>query len=197
MRALRLNLIAAIACCAAAWSAPASISAQGKIVVSIFVGIFQPAATAEGFVDAIDYKGLNESAADVRKLFDNKDWHPNKGFPGSNEHYVLSADPSKADIVMTIAARGVGSQAYGSRTTLSVYNGVAFANTVPNVANVRWVSAVLTVGDYRKEFTAWRSNTSAFSLGSWGDDAKYLAEGVVSWVLQNEQKILERQRVRH
>ena len=125
----------------------------------------------------------------MKKALDGKDFHPNKGFPGSQAHYVVVTDPAKADIVLTVAARGVSFASLGLRTTMEFYRGVVVADTVPTVGVTRWVSIVLSVGSYLKEFLTWSTNRSAFSAGAWTADAKLLALLSVSWVMANEAKI--------
>ena len=186
----------AIVALAIAGHAAPQAQAQAKLLISVFVGVAPQNVSPEGFVDGVDVKGLDDSANDIRKTFDNKDWHPKDGYPGSNEHYVLASDSAKSDVVVTIAARGTSAQALGSRTTMQIYRGVIIADSVPTVGVTRWVSIVLSVGTYRKEFVAWSTNTSRFSAGAWGSDADLLGKAVVGWVLQNEPRIIELQKAR-
>jgi hypothetical protein len=75
---------------------------------------------------------------------------------------------------------------------MEFYRGVILADTTPLIGVTRWVSAVLSVGDYRKEVVAWSMNRSALSAGAWTQDAKFLSLAAAGWVMANEEKIKER-----
>ena len=144
----------------------------------------------EGFVDSTD-KWLQDSVKDIRSSLNNRSFHPNKGFKGSEALYTVVDDPSKADLTLTVVARGTNAAQFGSRSTLTVYRGIAFVDTVPNIGMTRWVSAEITVGTYRKEIVAWATNRPVFSAGSWTLDAKNLGLLTADWVMQNEERLLE------
>jgi hypothetical protein len=163
-----------------------------KFDVAVHVNSVSQPVSPEGFVEGSD-KWVLDSVADLKKALDGKDFHPNKGYPGSQAHYVVVTDPAKADIVLTVAARGVSLASLGQRTTMEFYRGVVVADTVPTVGVTRWVSIILSVGTYRKEFLTWSTNRSQFSAGAWTADAKLLALLSVSWVMANEAKIRELQ----
>ena len=191
MRRLVVIVIASLAT-----AGVAQPQAQAKVTLSVFVDVFHPPVSPEGFVDAVDVKGLNDSVVDLTNAFDNKDWNPKTGWPGSPERTLLAADPAQADLLLTVAARGTSTQELGSRTTMAVYRGVVTADTVPTVGVTRWVSIVLSVGTYRKEFLTWTTNKSAFSLGSWTADANLLAQYVLGWTMPVGAKRLELQKAR-
>lgn len=168
---------------------------KDRFVVTVHVNTAPPKVSPEGFVEESD-KVLRDSLADMVKAMDGADFHPRKGFPGSKAMYQVVSDPLLADIVLTIAARGVSAESLGQRTTMQFYSGVALADTVPTVGVTRWVSMVLSVGTYRKEVVAWSTNRSRFSAGAWTDDAKALALSAAGWVMANEAQIRERQKAR-
>jgi hypothetical protein len=80
---------------------------------------------------------------------------------------VAVTDPTKPDIVLTIAARGVSARSWGQRTTMEFYDGVVLATTVPTVAVTRWVSMVLSVAPTEKSRRVVKptDHDSALALG--------------------------------
>lgn len=189
------RLVAAALIAGTVIAGAAAQKAPAPLVVKVYVDFTPPKVSPEGFVDESD-KWLVDSRRDIQAALDSKDFHPNKGFPGSPEHYVLAADKEKADIVVTVAARGVSTESLGQRTTMQIYRGVVLADTVPTIGVTRWVSIVLSVGTYRKEFVAWSTNRSRFSAGAWTADANLLAKVVAGWVMANEEKIRELQKAK-
>lgn len=171
---------------------PATAQKKDLLQIFVYVDAAPQAVSADGFVDSSD-KWLQDSVADLKKALNNKNFHPNKGFPGSPAHYTVINDPAKADVVLTVAARGTSAESLGQRTTMQFYRGVVMADTVPTVGVTRWVSVVLSVGNYRREIVTWYTNQSRFSAGAWTKDAKRHALEVAGWVMANEAKIKERQ----
>jgi hypothetical protein len=178
---------------AACLLAPSFASAQKRepLPIYVYVGAAEQAVSEEGFVDSSN-KWIDDSVADLKKQLDGRMFHPNKGFPGSLEVYHVVASPDDADVSAIIAARGISAATYGQRTTLRVYQGAVLVDTVPDVGVTRWVSMVISVGNYRKEITAWWANQSRFSAGAWTENAKRLALGLAEWVMANEARIQSR-----
>lgn len=166
-----------------------------KLTVSVHINTASQSRSAEGFVDSSDV-WLRDSAKDMKKAMDGKEFRPNKACPGTRSRYSVTPDPTGADITLTVAARGTSAAELGQRTSIQLYNGVLLADTVPTVGVTRWVSVVLSVGTYRREFLAWHTNRSKLSAGAWSADAKLLAGMAACWVMVNEDKILERQSAR-
>lgn len=188
---LGFALFTMFTCGAGAQSAP-TVSYPPVLVVTFYARVAPANVSPEGFVDGSD-KVLVDSVADLFKALDGQNFHPDRGYPGTPSHYVAVSDPAKADIIVTVAARGISTASLGARTTMQVYNGVVIADTVPTVGVTRWVSMVLSVGTYRKEFVAWSTNQSRFSVGAWTGDAKRLALMAAAWVMANEAQIRKRQ----
>jgi hypothetical protein len=171
-------------------AAPAMSEKVQPLAISVYVESTPPAMSPEGFVEGSD-KVLVDSARDLRKALDGKSFHPKKGYPGSPAVYHVSESTRGADLTLTIAARGQNAESLGQRTTMKIYSGVVVADTVPKVGVTRWVSMIISVGTYKKEVLAWSTNQSAFSMGAWTEDAKYLALSAAAWVMANEPRIME------
>jgi len=171
--------------------APSRAEKPQPLVISVYVTTAAPNVSPEGFVEGSD-KVLVDSARDVKKALDGKEFHPNKGYPGSRALYRVVASEKQADVTLIVASRGEGLESMGQRTTMHIYNGVAVADTAPVKGVVRWVSMIISVGTYKKEVMAAWVNQSPLSAGAWGEDAKSLALQAAAWVMANEQRILER-----
>ena len=91
-----------------------------------------------------------------------------------------------ADVVIVVVARGRGSETYGQRTSVyKNYYGGATVETLPVVANTRWITTMLVVGAYRREFAAARTNASTSSLGDWSENADEIVRNIHAWVVTN------------
>jgi hypothetical protein len=97
----------------------------------------------------------------------------------------------EADVVLIVVTRGVGSQAYGTRTTARDYGQIEVATT-PILANTFWLSTVLQAGSYRKEFTGTQTQESAYSLGAWREVAGRVAKEVRAWAKTNAEQLRSR-----
>jgi len=151
--------------CLALLSLCGSASAQDKIRV------YLSAPTRDGFVDTS--KDIQDSVKDVRKHLSNA------------KALILVPSPDAADIILTIVQRGVGSSIYGDRLRLTEYYGDTEITQTPMVSNTYWVSAVMTIGGYRKELVGTYVNQLSASLGSWGECAKDIANDLKQWVSVN------------
>jgi hypothetical protein len=189
-RLRRIFLLVLAMCACGAWR-----TSPDKFVLNFYVTVVPQVVSPEGFVEGSN-KELVDSVKDLQKALDGKDLRPEKGWPGSHTHFTAVTDATKGDIVLTVAARGVSSESLGQRTTMQFYGGVALADTMPTVGVTRWVSMVLSVGTYRKEFVSWSTNRSRYSAGAWTDDAYALAKLAAAWVMANEAQIRERQKAR-
>ena len=56
-------------------------------------------------------------------------------------------------MILTVVQRGIGNMAYGRRVEFQDYYGGASLQQVPMVASTYWVSTMMQVGGYKKEFT--------------------------------------------
>ena|ERR1051326_288488 len=187
------SVAALTVCVALCFAMTVSAETKTPFTVTVFVDSRPLPVSPEGFVDGPD-KWLQDSKHDLANSLNGRSFHPKKGFPGSTTRYVVVDDPAKADVSLIIATRGTNVVSLGQRTTMEFYRGVVLADTVPSVGVTRWVSMVLSVGTYKKEFVAWSTNQTRWSMGAWSQDARLLALEAVTWVMANEERIRERQR---
>ena len=138
--------------------------------------VFVSAPIRDGFVDAS--KDIQDSVRDLKKRL----------AKAKKEVRVVN-QRGDADIVVTIVARGVGSQAYGQRLSLQEYYNNTTVTSVPTVANTFWVATVMEAGDYRREITGTYTQDSAYSMGAWTACANRIAKDLRSWVEANSGQI--------
>lgn len=136
------------------------------------------APTRDGFVDAS--KGVLDSVGDLERRLDR--------VPG----VVVTRFPGEADLTVWIVDRGVGSEAYGSRATVTPYFQGALLTETKMYANTYWVAAVLEVGDYRKELVGDYRHGLSSSFGAWTEAAKELANDLSSWIEANRRRLYDR-----
>jgi hypothetical protein len=143
------------------------------------ISVYLTAPMRDGFVDTS--KGIEDSIKDIHKNLTKK-----KG--------IRLADRAEdADVILVVVDRGVGVDAYGSRTTArdTTYAGVV-VESAPMVANTFWVSTVLQAGTYRKEFVGRHTQEAAASLGAWTTVAEDLAKQVDAWTTANAAQVRAR-----
>lgn len=131
------------------------------------VTVFVSAPTRNGFVDTT--KDIQDSVKDVRTRLKHM------------KQFLVTDERDGADIVLTVVARGVGSRAYGQRITYKEYFDGATLTREPMVAKTSWVSAIMEVGPYRKEFLGLTNQ----ELAPWFDCADQIAKNLRSWALAN------------
>lgn len=146
------------------------------------ITVYLAAPTRDGFVDT--NKDIQDSIKDVRDRLS-----------GMRELLVVSSR-EKADIVLTIVTRGVGSEAYGSRLRYSEYYNNAVLTSEPMVANTFWVASVMEAGAYRKEFMGAYTHELAYSMGAWGECAKRIGNDLKSWVIANAEQLRQRRQAK-
>ena len=92
--------------------------------------------------------------------------------------------------------RDVGSETYGQRLTYSEYSGQYYKNAqltnTPMVAQTLWVSAVMKIASYRKEFVRTAVSIPGVRWGRWTECASNLAKDLKSWTLANREQIEQR-----
>jgi hypothetical protein len=142
--------------------------------------VFISAPMRDGFFDTS--KDIQDSIKDIRSQLGKQ----------KNINLDIIDDRSKATIILTVVARGVGSIAYGSRTSAQTYYRGATLETTPMVANTYWVSTMMQVGTYKKEFTGAYTNTASSSMGAWGQCAQQVAKNIGSWAVANADLIKQR-----
>ena len=144
------------------------------------IRVFLTAPTRDGFVDTS--KDIQDSLGDVRKRLLNM------------KELAITPTRDTADVVLTVVSRGVGSHVYGQRLNIADYYGNTSLTHTAMVSNTYWVSAVMDVGQYRKEVLGTYVQDVKFSAGAWGDCAKDIAQEVRSWVLANSEAVRKQRR---
>jgi hypothetical protein len=146
------------------------------------IAVFVTGPMRDGFVDTS--REIQDSLKDVRKeLADRRDLR-------------LTESRADADIVLTVVARGVGTQAFGQRVQYREYYRNAEMTNTPILANTFWVTAVLEAGSYRKEFTGAHTQESQYSLGAWMECADKLGKDVRAWAAANAEQLRARRTAR-
>jgi hypothetical protein len=138
--------------------------------------IFISAPQRDGFFDT--NKDIQDSIKDIKQSL-------------SKEKDVILTmidDRSKADVILTVVERGIGNQAYGRRVEFQAYYGGSNLQQVPMVASTYWVSTMMKVGAYKKEFTGnftQDQQGSKLTFGAWGKCASLISSNVASWTKAN------------
>ena len=171
----RVVMILLLAVCLPAGLSAAK-AAQGAVAVYV------SAPMKDGFVDTD--KDTQDSVKDVKGRLS-----------GMNE-FRIATSREDADVVLTVLMRDTGSSAFGQRVTYSGYSNSYYQNaqltSTPMVAQTRWVTAVMEVGEYRKEFTGTSHTIPGARMGTWTECAKNLAKDLKAWVVANREQLLER-----
>jgi len=73
------------------------------------------------------------------------------------------------------------------RVEFTSYYGGATLEQAPMIASTYWVSTMMQVGPYKKEFTGTQTqdNQLKFSFGAWGKCSDSVAKNVISWTKAN------------
>jgi hypothetical protein len=137
--------------------------------------VWVTAPMRDGFVDTS--REIQDSVNDIRKALEDE------------KTLEVAEGPKTADLLLTVVARGTGSQLYGERTQMTHYYGSTQIESLPVVANTRWISTVMEIGTYKKEFAAAYTNASTSSMGAWTDDAKNIVKDLRAWVSANDANI--------
>lgn len=153
------------------------LAATGSALAQQPIAVFITAPTRGGFIDTD--QEIQDSVKDlknrVRRL---------KGVR------LLDAREG-ADVVLTVAARGVGSREYGQRLNYTeLYGGNVEIKNQPMVADTYWVTAILRAGDYRKELSGAYTNDVGFSAGAWGDCANQISKALGVWIHANRDQLI-------
>lgn len=163
-----------VAVVAVVWLLAPGVRAQAPAgTPKILVWVTAP--TRDGFVDTS--KDIQDTVNDIRKAI------------GDEKTMDLAEGPKTADLILTVVERGTGSQLYGQRTEVTHYYGGTQLESLPVVANTRWISTVMEIGSYKKEFAAAYTNSSSSSLGAWTDDARQIVKNLRAWVSANDANI--------
>lgn len=145
------------------------------------ISVYVTAPIRDGFVDAV--KDVQDSVKDVQKKFPR----------GSMR---LAASAADADVVLTIVARGVGSESFGQRLTLTRYYNNTVLTSAPMYSSTWWVAGVIEVGTYRKEFSGTYTHPPglAYYGGAWTTCAGEIVKGLESWISANSESLLRNAR---
>ena len=92
-------------------------------------------------------------------------------------------------MTLTVVQRGVGSQAWGQRVSFQRYYGGAELVSQPIVANTFWLSTILEVGRYKKEFIGTWTQESRDAMGAWRQIAGDVVRNVTSWLTANREAV--------
>ena len=161
---------------------PAALRTQGTAQAP--VAMYVSAPMKDGFVDT--NKDIQDSVKDVQRRL------------SGMKEFRLVGSREKADIIVTVLMRGVGSEAYGQRLNYSEYSGWYYRDaqltSIPMVTQTLWVSAVMEVGAYRKEFTGTALNVPGQRWGRWSECADHLAKDLKSWTIANREQIRQHRR---
>lgn len=144
------------------------------------IAIFVSAPGLNGFVDTT--KDIQDSVNDIRKRLSH-----------IKEFQVVDGH-AEADIIVTVVARGMGSTTYGERIQYTQYYGNGTLTNAPMVAETYWVSAIMEMGQYRKEFLGSFTNEHAGSMGPWGICANQIVNDLKAWATANAEQIKERRK---
>jgi hypothetical protein len=131
--------------------------------------VYLSARMRDGFVDTS--KDIQDSIKDIQAQL-----------RGMKQLAVVDAK-EKADIVLTVVSRGIGTEKYGQRLSYTEYFGQADLDSVPIVTTTFWVATVMQVGDYRKEFTG--TSIVAVAPALWTTCAKQIAQILEAWAKAN------------
>lgn len=155
---------------------------------NLHFNIFVSAPQRDGFFDTS--KDIQDSIKDIRQNL------------SKEKDIILTIvdDRSKADVILTVVQRGIGNVAYGRRVEFVSYYGGSSLQQAPMVASTYWVSTMMQVGAYKKEFTGTLTQDnqgSKLTFGAWGKCADHISSNVASWtkanaVLMNRYKLAGR-----
>jgi hypothetical protein len=146
------------------------------------VSVYVSAPMRGGFADT--NKDTEDSIKDVRDRL------------SGMKEFVVVDSRQNADIILTVVTRGVGSATFGQRLSYSQYYKGADLTSTPIVANTFWVTTMMQVGEYRKEFVGAHTQESQYSVGAWTECAKQVADNLKSWALANAEQLRQRRRIR-
>lgn len=153
----------------------------GSITLSAFaqspaITVYVGAPLRGGFVDTD--KAIQDSIADIKTRV------------AKLKGVKIVPARDGADLLLTVNARGVGSRAFGQRINIGELYGQVELTNQPMVANTYWTSAVLQVGDYRKEIIGHYTHEYSSSLGAWGDNASQITRTLSAWIDANREQII-------
>jgi len=142
------------------------------------VSLFLAAPTKDGFVDT--NKGIQDSIKDIRKRL------------AKDKRIVIVDDPSRADMVLTVVARGISYERTGqTQVTTNYFDSESTTRVETTTQDIysseMWVKTVLKLGHMEREVNGGYSNEP----GGWGACATQITDDVKSWVAANAPRIVQ------
>lgn len=151
-------------------------TAEANAATNLRFTVFISAPQRDGFFDTT--KEIQDSIKDLRaRLSKEKD-----------VNLTITDDRKNADVILTMVQRGKGDRAYGQRTEFQEYYGGATLAHVPMVATTYWVSTMMQVGSYKKEFTGTfvqDQSGTGLTMGAWSKCAGQITTNIGSWTRTN------------
>jgi hypothetical protein len=147
-------------------------SAETNLRFTVFIS----APQRDGFFDTT--KEIQDSIKDIRDKLSKE----------RNVILTISDDRKKADVILTVVQRGIGNVAYGRRVEFQDYYGGASLEQSPMIATTYWVSTMMQVGAYKKEFTGTQTQDNqgvSLSFGAWNKCASLIVSNIASWTRTN------------
>jgi hypothetical protein len=151
-------------------------TAEANAGTNLRFTVFISAPQRDGFFDTT--KEIQDSIKDLRDKLSRE----------KNVNLSITDDRRNADVILTVVQRGKGDVAYGRRVEFQDYYGGASLQQVPMIASTYWVSTMMQVGAYKKEFTGTQTqdnNGASLSMGAWGRCAGLITSNIGSWTRTN------------
>jgi hypothetical protein len=151
-------------------------TAEATAETNLRFTVFVSAPQRDGFFDTT--KDIQDSIKDIRDRLSKE----------KNVILTITDDRKRADVILTVVRRGIGNETYGRRVEFVDYYGGATLQQAPMIATTFWVSTMMQVGAYKKEFTGAQTQDqqgSPLTYGAWGKCANQIASNISSWTKTN------------
>lgn len=148
------------------WLLLVAVLAQSAPIRDLDVVVYvEVLPSRDGFIDPRDHR--RDSLKDIQNRI------------RKTHGLRLAADLPSSDIVLTLMTRGVESERRGS-VSKPVGDKIV---TTPTYDNWLTLNAMMSLGDYQKEFHSGAGYT-------WGDAARFMVNDVNDWIKANRPRIL-------
>jgi len=151
-------------------------TAEATTNTNLRFSVFVSAPQRDGFFDTT--KDIQDSIKDIRDRLSKE----------KNVILTITDDRKRADVILTVVRRGIGNETYGRRVEFVDYYGGASLQQSPMIASTFWVSTMMQVGAYKKEFTGAQTQDqqgSPLTYGAWGKCANQIVSNISSWTKAN------------
>jgi hypothetical protein len=151
-------------------------TAEATAETNLRFTVFVSAPQRDGFFDTT--KDIQDSIKDLRDRLSKE----------KNVILTITDDRKRADVILTVVRRGIGNETYGRRVEFVDYYGGATLQQAPMIATTFWVSTMMQVGAYKKEFTGAQTQDqqgSPLTYGAWGKCANQIVSNISSWTKTN------------